>query len=116
MQTKASARNLSNAPPWFGSPNPPSANPLPSDAQITRPIARPRFGHPECLPHAHLWRSRLPFVVFIWVQHIFLPVAVEEVDDIAVGDRKTELLQAARQRHQRTADREARGNRDRQLA
>src|SRR5439155_16484924 len=85
------------------------------DEKVPRPVSRFRFGYPEGLPRADHRRAGRPFIVIIGMRYIFLAVPVEEMDDISVRNRKSQIFQAPRLWHQRAPNRKARGNRHRKV-
>src|SRR5207247_2079275 len=61
------------------------------DDQLLHPITRLGFSDPKRFAHAHQRRVGFPFLRLIFVDHIFLSVPVEQVDDVAVTDRESEI-------------------------
>src|SRR6266487_4323178 len=75
------------------------------------PIGGFSFCHPEGFADVDYRGAGGPFPALERIEHVFLPIAIEQVDDIALANRETQVfVQLAALRQERTPHRKAGGN------
>src|SRR5690349_3231576 len=79
--------------------------------QIQVPSPGLRFGHPEGLADTNDGHAIFPLAILIRIQDVDLAITVEEVNDVAIGNRKGKILKSSGSGHGTTANREASRNR-----
>src|SRR5438132_12013586 len=62
------------------------------DHQVLHPVARLRFADPECFAYSDQGWIGIPFFGIVFVNHIVLAIAVEQVDHVAFADREAEIV------------------------